>query len=72
MTMPRTTTLTSVHGMADRIEDKGVKLVNYLTFDAEVGRNSNFRGLTKEQEEELGGVEYRVSFQPHTSLDSDT
>jgi len=32
----------------------------YLTFDAMVGRNSNFYGLTHEEEEELGGVEYRA------------
>ncbi|KZP01526.1 TrkH-domain-containing protein [Calocera viscosa TUFC12733] len=32
----------------------------YLTFEAIIGRNSNFYGLTHEEEEELGGVEYRA------------
>lgn len=32
----------------------------YLTFQAKVGRNSRFKGLTTEQQEELGGVEYRA------------
>jgi Trk-type K+ transport system membrane component len=32
----------------------------YLSFQANVGRNSNFKGLTTEQQEELGGVEYRA------------
>lgn len=34
--------------------------VPYLTFDAIVGRNSDFRMLTNVQLEELGGVEYRA------------
>jgi hypothetical protein len=34
--------------------------VNYISFDAVVGRNSHFKSLTAAQEEELGGVEYRV------------
>lgn len=36
------------------------KEVNYISFDALVGRNSKFLGLTSEQRDELGGVEYRV------------
>ncbi|EJU04228.1 hypothetical protein DACRYDRAFT_114599 [Dacryopinax primogenitus] len=32
----------------------------YLSFQAVVGRNSNFFGLTSDQLEELGGVEYRA------------
>lgn len=32
----------------------------YLTFEAQTGRNSKFKGLTSEQQEELGGVEYRA------------
>ncbi|GAA5916529.1 uncharacterized protein JCM6883_005449, partial [Sporobolomyces salmoneus] len=36
------------------------KLVNYLTFDATVGRNSRFHHLTAEQQEELGGIEFRA------------
>jgi hypothetical protein len=33
--------------------------VPYISFDAVVGRNSQFKDLTSEQLEELGGVEYR-------------
>lgn len=33
---------------------------SYLTFEHHVGRNSTFKGLTTEQQEELGGIEYRV------------
>ena len=33
---------------------------DYLSFDALVGRNSDFRVFTQEQLEELGGVEYRA------------
>ena len=33
---------------------------NYLSWQPTVGRNSNFVGLTKEQRDELGGVEYRA------------
>ncbi|KAF8342643.1 cation transport protein-domain-containing protein [Cantharellus anzutake] len=36
------------------------KSVPYISFDAVVGRNSRFHGLTKEELEELGGVEYRA------------
>ncbi|KAK4698324.1 Trk/Ktr/HKT type cation transporter, partial [Phenoliferia sp. Uapishka_3] len=59
MPVPRTTTFASTHitGGERRPTDK---LISYLTFDAEVGRNSNFRKLTMEQEDELGGVEYRA------------
>jgi hypothetical protein len=32
----------------------------YVTFEAVVGRNSTFHQLTKDQREELGGVEYRA------------
>ncbi|KDE09713.1 hypothetical protein MVLG_00116 [Microbotryum lychnidis-dioicae p1A1 Lamole] len=34
--------------------------LSYISFDAVVGRNSKFRGLTSAQQEELGGVEYRA------------
>lgn len=37
-----------------------VKTVSYIHFNAIVGRNSNFLTLTAEQEEELGGLEYRA------------
>lgn len=33
---------------------------SYLSFEPTIGRNSRFLGLTSEQKEELGGVEYRV------------
>ena len=36
------------------------KLVSYITFDAQVGKNSAFHGLTEDQREELGGVELRA------------
>lgn len=68
MTLPRTTTYTSTHtalpggGVAGGIGLPGTltKPVSYITFDATVGRNSRFRGLTTAQQEELGGVEYRA------------
>ncbi|KZT01449.1 uncharacterized protein LAESUDRAFT_731151 [Laetiporus sulphureus 93-53] len=56
MTMPRTRTIVSQHGsMAP-----GARPVSYISFEAVVGRNSTFKSLTKEQLEELGGVEYRA------------
>lgn len=58
LTMQRTTTLSS----ALHPEQAGrSRTVNYISFDAVVGRNSKFKGLTTAQQEELGGVEYRVS-----------
>jgi hypothetical protein len=39
----------------------------YISFGATVGRNSRFKHLTKAQEEELGGVEYRVRELQHLS-----
>ncbi|KAL1746659.1 cation transport protein-domain-containing protein [Schizophyllum fasciatum] len=56
VTIPVTTTITSLHG--DGLE--GARPVPYISFDAVVGRNSAFHLLTKEQLEELGGVEYRA------------
>lgn len=44
------------------------KDVNYISFDAIVGRNSKFINLTSEQREELGGVEYRVSIEKTRTL----
>jgi hypothetical protein len=55
LTMPRTTTIASTAG--NRQDSRSVP---YISFDATVGRNSRFKHLTKAQEEELGGVEYRV------------
>lgn len=62
MTMPRTNsiagrgTITSAPGASE--EDN--KEVPYISFQAIVGRNSRFHGLTEEQMDELGGVEYRA------------
>lgn len=57
MTLPRTTTLTSRRGEVGVV---GAKPAPYISFDAIVGRNSAFKQLTKEQQDELGGVEYRA------------
>ena len=38
----------------------GTQSVPYISFDAVVGRNSQFHDLTEEELEELGGVEYRA------------
>lgn len=63
-TMPRTTTLISTRSRQQTIESVGVprmsRQVDYLSFDARVGRNSRFHNLTSEQQEELGGIEYRA------------
>ncbi|KAF8633452.1 hypothetical protein AX17_004621 [Amanita inopinata Kibby_2008] len=56
VTVPRTTSLVSNRTEAP----PGVKTVPYITFDALVGRNSDFPLLTSEQLEEIGGVEYRA------------
>ncbi|KAL5512603.1 hypothetical protein ACEPAG_3256 [Sanghuangporus baumii] len=40
--------------------DRSARQVNYVTFNAIVGRNSQFHLLTEENLEELGGVEYRA------------
>ncbi|KAJ7594901.1 cation transport protein-domain-containing protein [Mycena floridula] len=57
VTIPRTTTIASMH--SDN-PPPGAKHVSYITFKAEVGRNSTFGDLTTEDLEELGGVEYRA------------
>jgi hypothetical protein len=49
---------------------KHKKEVNYISFDALVGRNSRFVGLTSEQREELGGVEYRVCSMKYSMVDT--
>jgi hypothetical protein len=53
--MPHTTTITSMRGSTERS-----RVVPYVSFDAIVGPNSTFEGLTEEQLEELGGVEFRA------------
>lgn len=55
LTIPRTTTITSMRGNTER-----ARAVPYVSFDAVVGHNSSFEDLTKEQLEELGGVEFRA------------
>ena len=55
ITMPRTTTITSMRGNTER-----ARAVPYVSFDAVVGYNSTFEELTEEQLEELGGVEFRA------------
>ncbi|KAJ7496885.1 cation transport protein-domain-containing protein [Mycena latifolia] len=57
ITLPRTTTLASNRG---EIGVVGAKPAPYISFTAIVGRNSAFQQLTKEQQDELGGVEYRA------------
>jgi hypothetical protein len=52
MTLTRTLTMGSGGGEP--------RQVPYITFDAIVGRNSQFHDLTQEEQEELGGVEYRA------------
>ncbi|KAI0823989.1 TrkH-domain-containing protein [Trametes gibbosa] len=61
LTVPRTETL--VPQAASEVTEEGnapVKRVRYLSFSATVTRNSSFYGLTAENIEELGGVEYRA------------
>lgn len=38
----------------------GSRPVNYITFNAMVGRNSTFHDLTKDQIEELCGIEFKA------------
>jgi hypothetical protein len=51
--LPRTSTLSSTLADGGKMFDWGDMV--------KVGRNSIFYDLTQEQEDELGGVEYRVS-----------
>ncbi|KAI9465251.1 cation transport protein-domain-containing protein, partial [Lactarius psammicola] len=55
VTMPRTTTITSIRG-----SNRRARPVPYISFDAVVHHNSVFESLTDEQLEELGGVEFRA------------
>lgn len=66
--MPRTTTLASTHSVGNSGIGAHTQPVSYISFDAVVGRNSRFHDLTSAQEEELGGVEYRVSFDRRTGI----
>ncbi|KAI0343670.1 hypothetical protein BDW22DRAFT_1356171 [Trametopsis cervina] len=56
VTIPHTQTITS-HNAGSVIP--GAKPVSYISFEAVVGRNSDFKQLTREELEEIGGVEYR-------------
>ena len=56
VTIPRTQTITSQNAVN---LVPGARPVSYITFEAIVGRNSNFQELTREELDELGGVEYR-------------
>jgi hypothetical protein len=55
VTLPRITTLAGGETAAG-----GAKPAPYISFEAVVGRNSAFHELTREQQDELGGVEYRA------------
>nr|ODN98734.1 potassium ion transporter [Cryptococcus depauperatus CBS 7855] len=57
-TVPRTNTISGKSNTGASIPES--KEVPYITFEAIVGRNSRFEGLTIEQMDELGGVEYRA------------
>lgn len=56
VTIPATISLTP-SGVETEL---GKKQVPYISFDAVVGRNSAFHLLTRDQLEEIGGVEYRA------------
>ncbi|KIJ31257.1 hypothetical protein M422DRAFT_104826, partial [Sphaerobolus stellatus SS14] len=58
LTVPQTMTIHSQH--TNQASMAGARTVAYITFDAIVGRNSQFQGLTHEEMEELGGIEYRA------------
>lgn len=61
MTMPRTATLLpadTVHTSQGPHDNTTV--VPYLSFPTIVGKNSVFHGLTEDQLEELGGIEFRA------------
>ncbi|OBZ71204.1 Low-affinity potassium transport protein [Grifola frondosa] len=61
VTMPRTSTLIPQTCNIPATPSAGpTRTVPYFSFSAIVGRNSAFSGLTAENIEELGGVEYRA------------
>ncbi|KAF7296116.1 Potassium transport protein [Mycena kentingensis (nom. inval.)] len=57
VTLPRTTTLMSRQNSSAA---GAATTTPYFSFDTIVGRNSAFHQLTREQQDELGGVEYRA------------
>jgi potassium uptake Trk family protein len=54
----RTKTMDTIRSALSR--DKTTDDMPYLSYTPTMGRNSNFLGLTLEQREELGGIEYRA------------
>ncbi|KAF7782717.1 hypothetical protein Agabi119p4_2093 [Agaricus bisporus var. burnettii] len=58
VTMPATTSFVSTQTAQPM--PPHAKAVPYISFNAIVGRNSEFRNLTNDQLEELGGIEYRA------------
>ncbi|KAM0249561.1 hypothetical protein ACHAQJ_008989 [Trichoderma viride] len=54
----RTKTMDTIRSALSR--DKTADDMPYLSYTPTMGRNSNFLGLTLEQREELGGIEYRA------------
>lgn len=60
LTVPRTETLVPQAGRTVITPEGPVKSVPYFSFPVRVRRNSTFHGLTEENIEELGGVEYRA------------
>ena len=59
MSLPRTSTIGG-RGTIEPNDRTETKEVPYISFTATVGRNSRFTGLTEDQMNELGGVEYRA------------
>lgn len=53
----RVRTLTRIRTALSQSKDQDMP---YLSYNPTIGRNSNFVGLTLEQREELGGIEYRA------------
>lgn len=60
LTIPRTSTLVPQNDRHVPVSDEAARMVEYLSFVANVKNNSQFQGLTEEQIMELGGVEYRA------------
>ena len=58
VTIPRTQTFASARGAAAL--PPGSHAAPYITFEATVGRNLAFHGLSRDGLEEPGGVEYRA------------
>ena len=59
--MPRAATLLPADTVrTSRGPHEGSTVVPYFSFTAIVGKNSVFHGLTEDQLEELGGIEFRA------------